>query len=353
MENKIYTIKDIAQMAGVSAGTVDRVLHDRGDVSKSTKEKVQKVLKEINYQPNMFAIGLAAKKKYTIICLIPFCNEDDYWHSVSCGIERAASELRPFNVIINFIRYTHADHASYEKACLELKETSADAVLIAPNFREETLTIAEHLKKQHIPFIFIDFNVEGANPLKYIGQNSYMSGYIAAKILMRDYKDGQEVVFFLANNKNNPAEIQMQRRMDGFMTYISDFFSDVPIREIILNKTEDCVDKESLDTFFENHPKAKLGIVFNSRVYLVGNHLLNSKWKMDALVGYDLLQRNVDLLKSGQVKYLIGQRPALQGYRGVKALCEHVIFKRTVTAVKYMPIDVLMKENIDFYFEFE
>ena len=58
MENKIYTIKDIARMAGVSAGTVDRVLHNRGDVSLASMEKVQKVLDEIDYQPNVFAIGL-------------------------------------------------------------------------------------------------------------------------------------------------------------------------------------------------------------------------------------------------------------------------------------------------------
>ena len=89
MEDQNYTIKDIARMAGVSAGTVDRVLHNRGDVSEKSKEKVQKVLDEINYQPNVFAIGLAAKKKYVITCMIPHYNEHDYWHSVATGIERA------------------------------------------------------------------------------------------------------------------------------------------------------------------------------------------------------------------------------------------------------------------------
>ena len=51
MEDQNYTIKDIARMAGVSAGTVDRVLHNRGDVSPKSKAKVQKVLDEIHYQP--------------------------------------------------------------------------------------------------------------------------------------------------------------------------------------------------------------------------------------------------------------------------------------------------------------
>ena len=46
-------IKDIARLANVSTGTVDRVLHNRGEVSAKSREKVEKVLKEINYQPNI------------------------------------------------------------------------------------------------------------------------------------------------------------------------------------------------------------------------------------------------------------------------------------------------------------
>ena len=99
MEDQNYTIKDIARMAGVSAGTVDRVLHNRGDVSPQSKAKVQKVLDEIHYQPNVFAIGLAAKKKYSFVCLIPYYIEHDYWHSVVGGIERARQELRPFTLV--------------------------------------------------------------------------------------------------------------------------------------------------------------------------------------------------------------------------------------------------------------
>lgn len=93
MKDENYTIKDIARMAGVSAGTVDRVLHNRGNVSASSREKVQSVLDKINYLPNMFAIGLAAKKRYRIVCLIPYYIMFDYWYSVAQGIEKAAHEL--------------------------------------------------------------------------------------------------------------------------------------------------------------------------------------------------------------------------------------------------------------------
>ena len=70
MSEKIR-IKDIAEKSGVSVGTVDRVLHNRPNVSKSAREKVEAVLKNINYQPNMYASALAYNKSYTFYCIIP------------------------------------------------------------------------------------------------------------------------------------------------------------------------------------------------------------------------------------------------------------------------------------------
>ena len=354
MEDQNYTIKDIARMAGVSAGTVDRVLHNRGDVSPSSKAKVQKVLDEIHYQPNVFAIGLAAKKKYTFICLIPYYTKNDYWHSVVEGIERARKELQPFNISIGYLCYHHSDENSYQQACSKITESEVDAVLIAPNFRQETLALTKLLQEKKIAYAFVDYNMEEVKALTYIGQDSYKSGYIAAKILMRNYSAGeaQELILFLSNNKDNPAEIQMQRRLEGFMSFIRDEYRNLVIHEVILNKNDQKENKKTLDIFFQSHPMATLGVVFNSRVYQLGEYLRNTGKQMKGLIGYDLLKANVDLLKSGDIHYLIGQRPGLQGYCGVRALCDHVVFKKTTEPVKYMPIDILIKENIDFYFEF-
>ena len=354
MEDQNYTIKDIARMAGVSAGTVDRVLHNRGDVSPQSKAKVQKVLDEIHYQPNVFAIGLAAKKKYSFVCLIPYYIEHDYWHSVVGGIERARQELRPFNVSVDYLCYQQGDKESYLEVCRRVEESNVDAVLIAPNFRNETLALTDYLQAKKVAYAFIDFNMEEANALTYIGQDSYKSGYIAAKILMRNYQagEGQELVLFLSNNKNSPAEIQMQRRLAGFMSFITEEYEKLVIHEVVLNKSNQENNQKTLDEFFRLHPKATLGVVFNSRVYQLGEYLRSAGRSMKGLIGYDLLKANVELLKSGDVHYLIGQRPGLQGYCGVKALCDHVFFKKSVEPVKYMPIDIMIKENIDFYFEF-
>lgn len=170
---------------------------------------------------------------------------------------------------------------------------------------------------------------------------------------MRRYREGQELALFLNNQKNSPAEVQIQRRLEGFMQYLAAEHKNLTIHDVVLHKEDTAANEKVLDAFFSGHPKATLGVVFNSRVYQVADYLQKKNLKLDALVGYDLLQKNVEHLKNGEVNYLIGQRPGLQGYCGIKALCNHVVFKKPVTAVKYMPIDILMKENIDFYFEFE
>ena len=61
MDRKNYKIKDIAAMAGVSVGTVDRVLHNRGDVSEKSRKKVEQVLEKILYRPNLLVSSIGVK----------------------------------------------------------------------------------------------------------------------------------------------------------------------------------------------------------------------------------------------------------------------------------------------------
>ena len=122
------------------------------------------------------------------------------------------------------------------------------------------------------------------------------------------YRPGLQRLF-LNNQKNSPAEVQMQRRLEGFMQYLAAEHKNLTIHDVVLHKEDTAANEEVLDAFFSGHPKATLGVVFNSRVYQVADYLQKKNLKLDALVGYDLLQKNVEHLKNGEVNYLIGRRP--------------------------------------------
>ena len=118
------------------------------------------------------------------------------------------------------------------------------------------------------------------------------------------------------------------------------------------NGNEQCDSEDTLmlDEFFQEHPTVKNGITFNSKAYIIGEYLLKKQKKDFNLMGYDLLQRNVDCLKQGSIFFLIAQQPTLQGFDGIKALCEYLILKKEITRENFMPIDLLTKENIEFYY---
>ena len=89
-------IKDIARLADVSVGTVDRVIHSRSGVSEASKKRVEEILKQLDYQPNMYASALASNKKYTFICLLPEHLEGEYWTAVELGIHEAIATYSDF-----------------------------------------------------------------------------------------------------------------------------------------------------------------------------------------------------------------------------------------------------------------
>jgi LacI family transcriptional regulator len=129
-------IKDIARMAGVSEGTVDRVLHKRGKVSNDATDKVNEVLKKINYTPNLIARTLGNSKLYKIGVLIPEPKSDPYWEQSEVGLKTGLKQLSTFSIEldIQIVYYDLHNHHDFQKGALEIYQSKPDGVLVAPLF---------------------------------------------------------------------------------------------------------------------------------------------------------------------------------------------------------------------------
>ena len=101
------TIKDIAIKAKVSTGTVNRVIHDRGGVSKEKKKIINDLIKKNNFKINSVASALAKNKQYKIATLMPGYDDDDmFWESPFLGVKKASSEIKGFG--FNIINYSYS-----------------------------------------------------------------------------------------------------------------------------------------------------------------------------------------------------------------------------------------------------
>jgi len=351
--NSKIRIKDIAELAGVSEGTVDRVIHKRGDVSAKSMEAVKKVLEEINYTPNLIARSLASKKQFHFICLFPEHKSGDYWQSVSNGFDLAAEEFVHYNVRVEKRYFNQFDIQSFISVYGEVLEIKPDAVFLPPIFRDETLKFTSELTQLQIPFSFIDSLIEETNFVTYYGQHSFQSGYIAAKLLLNSISENEKVLI-IRTKRNGAVSNQTIYRHNGFMQYVKDekLINKLELINIEFNDDNENSNLDVLRNVFTNHTNIKAAITFNSKVYRLAKYIEVLKCKDVRIIGYDLLDQNVSYLKQGVISYLIAQRPDKQAYYTVRDMCKELIFKQEVSKINYVPIDILMKENIDYFLKF-
>ena len=71
------------------------------------------------------------------------------------------------------------------------------------------------------------------------------------------------------------------------------------------------------------------------------------------ILGYDLTAANIKFLENGLIDFLICQKSITQGYRGLLAIFDLLIQKRSGEKVNYMPLAIITKENYKYYIDFE
>jgi LacI family transcriptional regulator len=347
-----YRIKDIATTAGVSAGTVDRVLHNRGRVSEESLKKVRQALKKMDYRPNLIARSLASKKVCRIMALIPSFVSGEYWSEVNKGIAKAEKEFSDFHLELQCKSFNQYDKVSFDTIVEEIKQDEYEGAVIATLFKESTFELTRWLDKKEIPYVLTDAYIENTNAIAYYGTDSYRSGYIAGKLLSERIGKENDILSFNITGKGTVESTQVSVREKGFRDYLSKTGFRGNIYPVSISSESPEKNKSILDTILKKEYGIKAGIIFNSRIHIVASYFKEKQIKDFFLIGYDAIRSNVPFLKNGIVSHLIAQRPEVQGYNSVKALFHYLTLHRETKKMNYMPIDILIKENIEYYNNF-
>ena len=156
MNSRNIRIKDIARLAGVSKGTVDRVLHERGRVSEEAYQKVMKVLREIDYKPNLIARTLSSNKHFRILALIPDPANDPYWAQTAEGLRQAEAEWAHYNITIEHYHFDQYIKESFEEKAQQALQAQPDGIVTAPIFYNEAIRFFDELKEASIPYVIFN-----------------------------------------------------------------------------------------------------------------------------------------------------------------------------------------------------
>lgn len=343
-------IKDIAQRSGVSVGTVDRVLHNRPNVSAKARDKVEAVLKEINYQPNIYASALAYNKKYTFCCLLPDHDRNAYWTKVEEGLRQCILNRNDFHLSLTTEYYNQFDRQSFMRTARSLLEKKPDGMVLVPQETDVTQDFCRTLQGLHIPFVFLDSSVQDIQPLAFFGQDSLKSGHFAGRIfMMQAGKDVNRIMLMKLMSNGRVASRQQENREVGFRQYMTGHYPDCEVAELILQIGEEKEYARQIRTFLEKHPDVRHCITFSSQAHILGEYFQENHLQDFHLFGYDMIERNVECLKRGSIDFLIAQHPWKQGYNSVKSLFNHIVLKKEVQQYHYMPLELLTAENYIYY----
>lgn len=350
MPHKKARIKDIALRARVSTGTVDRVLHDRGEVAEKTREKIRRIARELDYSPNVIARALKVKKNLNLVSLLPGpTEENDFWLRHPLGLKRAVAELDPFPVKLSQVTFDLLDEKSFQKKAGNVLRLHPDGVILAPIFKNESTEFCGRLAKRNIPFVFLDGYINETEFLSYTGEDIFQSGRVAGQLAdMITPEGGDMVIINIVRNLKNVHHLNA--RTKGFMSFFTG--SDKKNRRIIKLEISDPVSenisREAGKTLNIN-PNISTIFVTGSKSYKIADFVNASGRSGLNIIGYDLLDRNVSHLKSGSIKFLIGQRPEEQAYRGIRKLFDYLAMNRVPEKMEYLPVDIVTSENVNFF----
>jgi LacI family transcriptional regulator len=305
----------------------------------------------MEYQPNILASTLASKKIYSFALLFPEpISPEAYWNKPMLGIRKAFQEIQQYGVNINIHLFKQSDSQTFKQETEQILQNNPDGVLLAPFFSRESKEFIGELKLREIPYVFIDSNIKECDKLSYIGQDSFQSGTLAAKLLDYSVPDNASIlILHFAKERDNMNHLVQREK--GFYEYFNINKPDRK-RKLLTMEIADPTNIESLEKIKEvllSNPDIQGIFVTNSQVYYVGRILEQIERVGIRLIGHDLINENIVFLKKGIVDFLICQRPEEQGYRAIITLFDHLVLKKEVKTENYTSIDIITKENLDYY----
>ncbi|MEO6686997.1 MAG: substrate-binding domain-containing protein [Dyadobacter sp.] len=352
MKKKIVRIKDIAERAETSKGTVDRVLHNRGRVSDEVREKVLKIIEEMNYEPNFLAQSLKTQRTYQFIALVPDPKTDPYWEAPEIGLAKAEKELRQYGISISRFIFDPHDENSFIAKAREATNENPDGLLVAPLFYKEVLPFFKEWEKSNIPYVLFNTQIADVNPLCYIGQDSYQSGFLAAKILTFGLPSACTMMV-LHINEDLPNSAHLITKEKGF----KDYFVKNNLKEKykVIETEINFIQGESFDEKFNQIINSVVDLkaiyVTNSKAFEIAGYLERNQINDIKLIGYDLIPRNIHYINNGYIDFVINQNPLGQGYWGIFQLANYLVFKKDIAPIKFLPLDIVTLENLEYYLD--
>ena len=227
--NTKATLKNIANILGISISTVSRALKDHPDISLETKKKVRELADLMDYEPNAFAVYLRTNESKVLGLIVPEIS-NYFYHSFVAAVEQEARK-KGYSLII----LQSANDAAVEEANLKLcKLNRVAGIFVALTSETRDTATFDRIKASGIPIVFFDKVPDEANYVKVCLADREV-GKLAARTI---HEKNKKKIFALFGNPNISIT---RKRKQGLVDELKKLSPFVEIATSTANNTEEAM----------------------------------------------------------------------------------------------------------------
>jgi len=329
-------------MAGVSVGTVDRALNNRGRISPEAKTRIEIIAAKLNYRKNKVAKSLANRKLNLKIALVLHIQANEFFSEVLRGIERARTEIADFGISVEIYRCKEFDPQDQLHSIDMALAGGAKAIVIVPINHPDIIKRLHRLNEEKIPFVLLASVLEDVSCFSAVRCDYTRSGWMAGGLL-RLISGGvcNALAFFPSFSM-----LGHRQRMEGFSTYLKNYCPKIYLENIIE------LPNDSFDSFqivrdeLSAHPHVN-HIVYNGIFTEAGIKAIENSGRQINSIFFDLSPFTRQALVDGRITASIFQQPEHQGYRSIMVLFDYFTANVIPKELTIVEAHILFKECIE------
>ncbi len=336
------TIKEIAELAGVSRGTVDRVLNNRGAVNAQTARKIIEIAQALDYKPNRAGIVLAAQKKNLKIGVILFDTGNPFFEEVIDGVNKKAEELRGYNCNVQIVRVGF-DLDAQLRAMDELTAEGINGIILSPYNDPKIAAKINELDEIGIPVITTNTDITNSRRLAYVGCDFYRSGETAAGLMHLIGKNEIYAGIITGSSK----VLCHTDRIAGFRDRIAKCYPEIHVIDTIENSDDEFESYDRTRQLLLDHPEIN-ALYFAAGGVYGGCRAIQASGRKDiTVISCDKVPTTREMVQKGVISATICQQPAIQGSKPLD-----IMFSCLTTGEQprkeyhYTTVDIRIRETV-------
>lgn len=335
------TIRMIADKAGVSIGTVDRVLHDRPYVKEEVRKKILQVMEELDYRPNRMAAALATSAVHRRLAVIQPEWPEDIQGKMAEGIERFLEEHGDYNLTLDLQSYPQADEVGCLSQIDRAVEQGAQAIALCAAESPEVRDKIAELARQKIPVVTFNSDLPQSQRLCYVGEDAFRAGRVAGEIASKCLQPDTPLLLVYAG----PAYAGHKARAEGFLSRLTEL--GLYGSRVVATHEDYEETLQAVETVLREEPELRLIYMANHSVPACMEALRRcGKIGNVRVLSHDSDSDIQEYLKKGWVDFTIDQDMPYQTYQALTVLFRYLVEHRSPEQDSYSPTSVILNAEL-------